>query len=127
MKFLPLIINEYMGRSKSTGSEKVPSIDNISKEITVGQVNKWTKKDLLSFGLLSLKYAIMNKICATNWASTNHNSSITSSLDKLIFKIGTKSKLNLGEYVFDQTMIFCSKATYSFSMFINWNNFESTS
>lgn len=49
-------------------------------------------------------YAILNKTGATNWEPTNHNSSITSTLAKLIFQIGTKSKLNLGEYVFDQTM-----------------------
>lgn len=40
MKFSPSIINEYLARSKSARSEKVTSIDNISKEITTGEMKQ---------------------------------------------------------------------------------------
>lgn len=52
----------------------------------------------------SVKYDILDMICVANWVPTNHSSSITPTLAKLIFHIGTKSKLNFGEYVFNQTM-----------------------
>lgn len=51
-----------------------------------------------------MKYAILNRIGASNWAPTNHIFSITTTLATLIFLIGTKSNLNFGDYVFDQTM-----------------------
>ena len=38
MKFSPSIINDYLGRSKFVGSDKVLSIDKIVKEITGRQV-----------------------------------------------------------------------------------------
>lgn len=40
VKFLTSIINDYLGISKSIGSDKASSIDKISKEITSGQVKQ---------------------------------------------------------------------------------------
>ncbi|MCI64265.1 envelope-like protein, partial [Trifolium medium] len=40
-------------------------------------------------------------IGAANWAPTNHSSGTTPALAKLIFLIGTKAKLDFGEYVFE--------------------------
>ncbi|MCH84473.1 envelope-like protein, partial [Trifolium medium] len=76
----------------------------VMKEITGGQVKHWPKKELLLTGSLSVKYVILNRIGAANCAPTNHRSGITPMLAKLIFLIGTKGKLNFGEYVFNQTM-----------------------
>lgn len=100
----PEIINEYLGISKSTDSDDVPSVDKISREITARQVKQWPKKGLLPSRSLSVKYVILNMIGAANLAPTNHSSSITSALAKLIFQIGTKCKLNFGKCMFDQTM-----------------------
>lgn len=79
-------------------------MDNIAKEIIIGKVKHWPSKGLLSCGKFSVKYEVLNKIGAANWAPTNHSSNITLALSKLIFQFGTKSKLNFREYVFDQTM-----------------------
>lgn len=49
---------------------------------------------------LSVKYGILNKIGASNWVLTNHSSSETSALAKLIFLIGTKVELDFGDYVY---------------------------
>lgn len=104
MKFSLEIINGYLGRRKIGESDEVPSIDKVSKEITVRKFKQWQKKGLISSRNLSVKYVVLNRIGAANWSPINHSSSITSAMAKLIFLIGTKSKLNFGEYVFDQTM-----------------------
>ncbi|KAK2402065.1 hypothetical protein QL285_051615 [Trifolium repens] len=79
-------------------------VKEVTKEITGRQVNEWPKKRLLSTGCLSVKYAILNRIGAANWAPTNHGSGITPMLAKMIYLIGTKKKINFGDHVFNQTM-----------------------
>ncbi|WJX77468.1 hypothetical protein P8452_60775 [Trifolium repens] len=79
-------------------------VKEVTKEITGGQVNEWPKKGLLSTSTLNVKYAILNRIGAANWAPTNHGSGITPMLAKMIFLIGTKKKLNFGDHVFNQTV-----------------------
>lgn len=78
--------------SKYSPFDHIPSMDQIAMEITIGQVMEWTKKSGISKGSLSVKYAMLNIVSETNWAPTNHKSSITSALTKLIFQIGTKAK-----------------------------------
>lgn len=45
VKFAPFLIDAYLGRNNSTDSEKVISMDNIAREITVGQVKNGSTKD----------------------------------------------------------------------------------
>ncbi|KAK2382168.1 hypothetical protein QL285_069716 [Trifolium repens] len=104
VKFSPTTINEYLGRNPTIENDEVDLLQEITKEITGGQVKEWPKKGLLSTGCLSVKYAILNRIGAANWAPTNHGSGITPMLAKMIFLIGTKKKLNFGDHVFNQTM-----------------------
>ncbi|MCI21344.1 envelope-like protein, partial [Trifolium medium] len=73
INFSNTIVNEFLGRNKDAESNKVPSIDKIVQEITAKQLKHWPKKGLLPAGKLSIKYAILNKIGATNWAPTNHS------------------------------------------------------
>lgn len=47
---------------------------------------------------------MLNRIYAFNWAPINYNSNIIVWLANLIYKIGTKAKINFREYIFDQTM-----------------------
>jgi len=47
---------------------------------------------------------LLRKPSYINWAPKNHTYGITTALSKLIFLIGTKAKLDFGEYVFNQTM-----------------------
>lgn len=72
------------------------------KEDTPSKTNL-VNKDIPTESLTG-KYAMLNRIGVENWAPTNHRSSITSTLAKLIFQIGTKSKINFGESVFEHTM-----------------------
>ncbi|XP_057432427.1 uncharacterized protein LOC130725195 [Lotus japonicus] len=68
--FSPEIINQYLGRSTvATGNEEL-SLSAITKELTAGQTMVWPAKGLLSSTYLSVKYAILNRIGAANWAPT---------------------------------------------------------
>ena len=64
----------------------------------------WPKKGTISFGKLSVKYAILNQIAAINWVSTTHSSDVATGLGKFIYLVGTKNKINIGKYVFEQTV-----------------------
>ncbi|XP_057443218.1 uncharacterized protein LOC130735136 [Lotus japonicus] len=102
--FSPEIINQYLGRSTvATGNEEL-SLSAITKELTAGQNMVWPAKGLLSSTYLSVKYAILNRIGAANWAPTTHSSDVSSGLAKLIYLVGTQTQFDFGEYVFAQTM-----------------------
>ncbi|KAL5193678.1 hypothetical protein HKD37_20G055860 [Glycine soja] len=104
IRFSPAVINKYLGRP----TEGVVDIDvsehQIAKEITVKQVQHWPKKGKLSAGKLSVKYAILHRIGAANWVPTNHTSTVATGLGKFLYAVGTKSKFNFGNYIFDQTV-----------------------
>ena len=78
--------------------------NQVSKEITANQVKIWPKNGKISSGKLSLKYAILKKIGASNWAPITHSSNISTGLAKFIFVVSTKTKMNIGQYVFEQTV-----------------------
>ncbi|XP_057452843.1 uncharacterized protein LOC130744698 [Lotus japonicus] len=102
--FSPEIINQYLGRSTvATGNEEL-SLSAITEELTAGQNMVWPAKGLLSSTYLSVKYAILNRIGAANWAPTTHSSDVSSGLAKLIYLVGTQTQFDFGEYVFAQTM-----------------------
>ncbi|KAL5138367.1 hypothetical protein HKD37_10G028558 [Glycine soja] len=104
IRFSPAVINKYLGRP----TEGVVDIDvsehQIAKEITAKQVQHWPKKGKLSAGKLSVKYAILHRIGTANWVPTNHTSTVATGLGKFLYAVGTKSKFNFGNYIFDQTV-----------------------
>ncbi|KAL5131479.1 hypothetical protein HKD37_12G034367 [Glycine soja] len=44
------------------------------------------------------------RIGAANWVPTNHTSTVATGLGKFLYAVGTKSKFNFGNYIFDQTV-----------------------
>ncbi|KAK2361487.1 hypothetical protein QL285_086629 [Trifolium repens] len=52
--------------------------------------------------MLSVKYAILNRIGAINWVPTTHSSTIATSLAKFIYAIGTGADADFGSLIFDQ-------------------------
>ncbi|KAK2361917.1 hypothetical protein QL285_087022 [Trifolium repens] len=62
VKFSPTTINEYLGRDPTIEGDEADLVNEVTKEITGGQVEVWLKKGLLSTGTLSVKYAILNRI-----------------------------------------------------------------
>ncbi|KAH1253654.1 hypothetical protein GmHk_04G010263 [Glycine max] len=104
VKFSPAVINKYLGRPTDGVIDIAVSEHQIAKEITAKQVQHWPKKGKLSAGKLSVKYAILHRIGAANWVPTNHTSTIATGLGKFLYAVGTKSKFNFGNYIFDQTV-----------------------
>lgn len=51
-----------------------------------------------------MKYDMLNRIGAANWAPIDHNSNIISALAMLIYQIGTQVRINFGEYFFERKM-----------------------
>lgn len=60
----------------------------------------WSSKGLLIASNLNVKYVILFKIGIPNWTPSSHGSSITPSLARLLYQIGTKVAFDFGEYVF---------------------------
>jgi hypothetical protein len=97
------IINNFLG--VEGGAAEAEATDNqICKEITADKVKVWPKKGKISSGKLSLKYAVLNRIGAANWVPTTHSSDIATGLGRFIYAVGTKTKMDIGRYVFDQTV-----------------------
>ncbi|KAL5172956.1 hypothetical protein HKD37_16G045606 [Glycine soja] len=104
VRFSPAVINKYLGRPTDGVVDITVSEHRIAKEITAKQVQHWPKKGKLSAGKLSVKYAILHWIGAANWVPTNHTSTVATGLGKFLYAVGTKSKFNFGNYIFDQTV-----------------------
>ncbi|KAL5141697.1 hypothetical protein HKD37_09G024993 [Glycine soja] len=104
VRFSPAVINKYLDRPTDGVMDIAVSEHQIAKEITAKQVQHWPKKGKLSAGKLSVKYAILHRIGAANWVPTNHTSTVATGLGKFLYAVGTKSKFNFGNYIFDQTV-----------------------
>ncbi|KAH1189351.1 hypothetical protein GmHk_20G057140 [Glycine max] len=104
IRFSPAVINKYLGRPTEGVVDIAVSEHQIAKEITAKQVQHWPKKGKLSAGKLSVKYAILHRIGTANWVPTNHTSTVATGLGKFLYAVGTKSKFNFGNYIFDQTI-----------------------
>ena len=51
-----------------------------------------------------MKYIVLHKIGAANWAPPSHTSSVSASMARLLYVVGTKSTTNFGAYVFEKTL-----------------------
>ena len=80
------------------------SLETIVMELTAKKVSKWPASGTIPCRKLSVKYAILHKIDVANWAPFSHTSSVSSSMARLIYAVGTKSPMDFGAYVFDQTL-----------------------
>ncbi|KAH1233302.1 hypothetical protein GmHk_09G025778 [Glycine max] len=107
-EFIVNIPSDITNRKSDEPTEGVVDIavseHQIAKEITAKQVQHWPKKGKLSAGKLSVKYAILHRIGTANWVPTNHTSTVATGLGKFLYAVGTKSKFNFGNYIFDQTI-----------------------
>jgi len=102
--FSPNIINKFLGINESCATEPKVTENQVSKEITANHVKVWPNKGKISFGKLSVKYVILNRIAAINRMPTTHSSYVATGLGKFIYLVGTKTKMNIGKYVFEQTV-----------------------
>ncbi|XP_058733043.1 uncharacterized protein LOC131604629 [Vicia villosa] len=102
--FSSTVINNCIGRYDEAQPEMEVSENKICEIITAKQVKGWPLKGKLSASKLSIKYARLHKIEASNWVPINHKSTVATMLGKFIYDVGTKTKFDYGTYIFDQTM-----------------------
>ncbi|KAK2424299.1 hypothetical protein QL285_034673 [Trifolium repens] len=102
VNFSPAVINGYLGRKEDGYPSFDPTNNQICKTITANQVKVWPLKGKVPSAMLSVKYAILNRIGASNWVPTTHSSTIATSLAKFIYAIGTGADVDYGSLIFDQ-------------------------
>ncbi|KAK2449604.1 hypothetical protein QL285_008784 [Trifolium repens] len=102
INFSPAVINSYLGRKEDGYPGFEPTNNQICKTITANQVKVWPLKGKVPSAMLSVKYAILNRIGASNWVPTTHSSTIATSLAKFIYAIGTGADVDYGSLIFDQ-------------------------
>ncbi|KAK2442881.1 hypothetical protein QL285_014030 [Trifolium repens] len=102
VNFSPAMINGYLGRKEDGYPGFEPTNNQICKTITANQVKVWPLKGKVPSAMLSVKYAILNRIGASNWVPTTHSSTIATSLAKFIYAIGTGADVDYGSLIFDQ-------------------------
>ncbi|XP_058784654.1 uncharacterized protein LOC131659486 [Vicia villosa] len=104
VSFSPFVINNFLERTDEAQTELEVTDNKVCQLITAKQVNSWPLKEKLTSSKLSIKYAMLHKIGASNWVPTNHKSTISTVLGRFIYVVGTKEKFDYGAYIFDQTM-----------------------
>ena len=102
MRFSPTIINKFLGRGTDGGVDLETTDNEVCRTITAGQVKEWPSRNHLSAGKLTVKYAILHKIGSANWVPTNHISTISIGLGRIIHAIGTRINFDFGRFMFDQ-------------------------
>ncbi|XP_045791391.1 WASH complex subunit 2-like [Trifolium pratense] len=102
--FSPSVINKVLGNSDDSHPDIEVSDNVVCKTITANKVKTWPKKEKVPAVKLTQKYAILNRIASVNWVPTTHASDIATSLGKLIYMIGTGTKFNAGQYIFNQVV-----------------------
>ncbi|KAK2402512.1 bromodomain-containing protein [Trifolium repens] len=102
VQFSPAVINVYLGRREYGYPGFEPTNNQVCKAITADQVKVWPLKGKVPSVMLSVKYAILNRIGAVNWVPTSHTSTIATGLAKFIYAIGTGANVDYGSLIFDQ-------------------------
>ncbi|WJX19376.1 hypothetical protein P8452_09082 [Trifolium repens] len=102
VQFSPAVINAYLGRREYGYPGFEPTNNQICKTITANQVKVWPLKGKVPSAMLSIKYAILNRIGAANWVPTTHSSTIATSLAKFVYAVGTGANVDYGALIFDQ-------------------------
>ncbi|KAK2375339.1 bromodomain-containing protein [Trifolium repens] len=102
VQFSPAVINDYLGRREYGYPGFEPTNNQVCKAITADQVKVWPLKGKVPSVMLSVKYAILNRIGAVNWVPTSHTSTIATGLAKFIYAIGTGANVDYGSLIFDQ-------------------------
>jgi len=104
VNFSPTIINKFLGVEEINIPNLEVTDDQVCNKITANQVKGWPKKKKISSGELSVKYSILNRIVVINWVPTTHSSDVATRLGKFIYVVGSKSKMDFGTYIFEQTV-----------------------
>ncbi|MCI27570.1 envelope-like protein, partial [Trifolium medium] len=104
VQFSPSIINQILESPDEPYPDIEVSDNKVCQTITASQVKTWPIKKKVPVVKLSQKYAILNRIATANWVPTRHSSDVATGLAKFIYLVGTGTKFNVGNYIFQQTV-----------------------
>ncbi|KAK2451004.1 hypothetical protein QL285_010094 [Trifolium repens] len=102
--FSPAIINKFLGNKEDGYAELEVTNTQVCKTITANQVKVWPMKGKVPSVMLSVKYAILNRIGTVNWVPTTHTSDIATSLARFVYAVGTGTEFNYGAHIFEETV-----------------------
>ncbi|KAK2450104.1 hypothetical protein QL285_009240 [Trifolium repens] len=102
--FSPAIINKALGNKEYGYAEMEVTNNHVCKTITANQVKIWPSRGKVPSVMLSVKYAILNRIGTANWVPTTHTSDIATGLARFIYSVGTGTEFNYGAHIFDETV-----------------------
>ncbi|KAK2351733.1 hypothetical protein QL285_096941 [Trifolium repens] len=102
--FSPAIINKFLGNKEDGYAELEVTNTQVCKTITANQVKVWPMKGKVPSVMLSVKYAILNRIGTVNWVPTTHTSDIATSLARFVYAVGTGAEFNYGAHIFEETV-----------------------
>lgn len=101
----PALINKFLQHSLLVDySVNLPLPEQLALELSRGLVCQWSSDGQFPIVKLSIKYAILHKIGITNWHLTTHLSTISTILANLLFLIGTGSKIDVRDIVFQHVL-----------------------
>ncbi|KAK2436234.1 hypothetical protein QL285_021237 [Trifolium repens] len=104
VNFSPAIINKYLGNKEDGYAEMEVTNNQVCKTITANQVKVWPSRGKVSSVMLSVKYALLNRIGTVNWVPTTHTSDIATRLARFVYSVGTGTVFNYGAHIFDETV-----------------------
>ncbi|WJX67018.1 hypothetical protein P8452_51517 [Trifolium repens] len=102
--FSHAVINKALCNKEDGYAEMEITNNNICKTITANHVKIWPSKGKVPSVMLSVKYAILNRIGTANWVPTTHTSDIATGLARFIYSVGTGTEFNYGAHIFDETV-----------------------
>ncbi|KAK2436585.1 hypothetical protein QL285_021571 [Trifolium repens] len=102
--FSPAIINKALGNKEDGYAEMEVTNNHVCKTLTANQVKIWPSRGKVPSVMLSVKYAILNRIDTANWVPTTHTSDIATGLARFIYSVGTGTEFNYEAYIFEETV-----------------------
>lgn len=78
--------------------------EQLTLELLGRFIHQWFSDGNFSVMKLSIKHAILYKIYITNWHPTSHLSTISTTLANLIYLVGTGSKVNVGDLIYQYVL-----------------------
>jgi hypothetical protein len=93
-----------LGNKEDGYAELEVTNNQVCKTITANQVKVWPMKGKVPSVMLSVKYAILNRIGTANWVPTTHTSDIATGLARFIYSVGTSTSSDYGAYIFEETV-----------------------
>ncbi|KAA0059938.1 flocculation protein FLO11-like [Cucumis melo var. makuwa] len=101
----PDLLNSYLGITLSADyAVSYPTLERLAEELTGGTILAWPVDGQLQVASLTVKYSILHRIGTSNWIQSMHTSTISTLLGHFVYLVGTRVKVNVGEFIFNHLL-----------------------